>query len=151
MWHSSPQPFVICVFDLFNNTVDLFIAEEVIEVEQLEEKNNGHKLQKAEVSYATLRTKIKMTQKRKTTFDGRWPLMEDNLWRKTTFDRRRPLTEDDFCQKTTFDRVYSILPEKERHGRMWQRAYRIEPCKWYRLWIGLTDNIAFEHTLEGGD
>ena len=27
--------------DLFDNIVDLFIAEEVIEVDQLEEKNNG--------------------------------------------------------------------------------------------------------------
>ena len=44
---------------------------------------------------------------KKTTFDGRRPgrrhLMEDDIWRKTTFDRRRPLTEDDLWRKTTFD------------------------------------------------
>ena len=32
---------------------------------------------------------------RKTTFDGRKPLIEDNFWRKMTFDERGPLTEDD--------------------------------------------------------
>jgi len=39
----------------------------------------------------------------KTTFDGRRHLMEDDIWWKTTFDGRRPLTEDDFWRKTTFD------------------------------------------------
>ena len=37
----------------------------------------------------------------KTTFDGTWPLMEDDLFRKTTFDGRRPFTEDDLLRKTT--------------------------------------------------
>ena len=39
---------------------------------------------------------------RKTTFDGRRPLTEDNLWRKTTFDPRQSSTEDNIRQKTTF-------------------------------------------------
>ena len=38
-----------------------------------------------------------------TTFDGRRPLTEDDLWRKTTFDSRQPLTEDDHWRKTTFN------------------------------------------------
>ena len=37
------------------------------------------------------------------TFDGRRPLMEDDLWWKTTFDGRRPSMEDDLRWKTTFD------------------------------------------------
>ena len=40
---------------------------------------------------------------RKTTFDRRQPLTEDDFWRKTTFDERRPLTEYDLWRKTTFD------------------------------------------------
>ena len=40
----------------------------------------------------------------KTTLDGRLPLAEENLWRKTTLDRRRPLTGDDLWQKTTIDK-----------------------------------------------
>ena len=39
----------------------------------------------------------------KTTFDGRRHLMEDDIWRKTTFDGRQPLTEDDLWRKTTFE------------------------------------------------
>ena len=44
----------------------------------------------------------------KTTFDGRWTLMENNFWQKPTFNRRWPfgrqhLMEDDLWQKTTFD------------------------------------------------
>ena len=31
----------------------------------------------------------------KTTFDGRRPSMDDNLWWMTTFDGRRPLMEDE--------------------------------------------------------
>ena len=70
-----------------------------------------------------------MTQRRKTTFNGRRPLMEDDLRWKMTFDGRRPLkennlwqvmafdrwqtlTEDDIWWKTTSVRVFSILPEK---------------------------------------
>ena len=39
----------------------------------------------------------------KTTFDGRGPLMEDDLRLKTTFDGRWTLMEDDLQWKTTFD------------------------------------------------
>ena len=39
----------------------------------------------------------------KTTFDGRRPLTEEDLWWNTTFDRRQPSTEDDLWRKTTFD------------------------------------------------
>ena len=39
-----------------------------------------------------------------TSFDGRRPLTEDDLWRKTTFDGRRPLTQDNFQRKTKFDK-----------------------------------------------
>ena len=38
----------------------------------------------------------------KPTFDGRHPLMEDDLWWKTTFDGRRSLMEEDLWWKTTF-------------------------------------------------
>ena len=34
-------------------------------------------------------------RRQKTPFDGRCPLMENDLRWKTTFDGRRPLTEDD--------------------------------------------------------
>ena len=44
-----------------------------------------------------------MTQKRKKTFNGRWPLMKDDLWLKTTFDWRGPLMKDDLWWKTTFE------------------------------------------------
>ena len=37
------------------------------------------------------------------TFDGRWPLMEDDFWWKMTYDRRWLLMEDDFWWKTTFN------------------------------------------------
>ena len=36
----------------------------------------------------------KMTLDRR--FDGRWPLIEDNLWWKTTFNGRLPLMKDTF-------------------------------------------------------
>ena len=39
----------------------------------------------------------------KMTFDGRRPLMEDDLWWKTTFEGTRPLMEDDLWWKTPFD------------------------------------------------
>ena len=42
-------------------------------------------------------------QRSKMTFDGRQPLLEDDLWWETTYDGRRPLMEDDLCWKTTFD------------------------------------------------
>ena len=79
---------------------------------------------KAKLSYATLSTTIKINliefdlikgnqiimKKirldilwRKTTFDGRWPLTEDDLWWKTTFDGRQSLTEEDLWWKMTFD------------------------------------------------
>ena len=50
------------------------------------------------------------------TFNGRWPLTEDNLWWKTTFDGRRSLTEDDLWQKTTwwkttFDRRRPLMED----------------------------------------
>ena len=37
------------------------------------------------------------------TFDGTQPLMENNLWRKTTLDRGLPLTEDNLSWKMTFE------------------------------------------------
>ena len=40
------------------------------------------------------------------TFDGRQPLIEDDLWRKMTFVGRGPLTEDYLWWKMTFDKVY---------------------------------------------
>ena len=39
----------------------------------------------------------------KDTFDGRQPLMEDDLWWKMTLDERQPLMEDKLRWKTTFD------------------------------------------------
>ena len=41
--------------------------------------------------------------KRRPSFDGRWPMMEDKLWWKTTFDGRHPLIEDNLWWKMTFD------------------------------------------------
>ena len=38
----------------------------------------------------------------KTTFGGRQPSMEDDLWWKMTFGERRPLVEDKLRLKTTF-------------------------------------------------
>ena len=37
-------------------------------------------------------------------FDGRHPLMEDDIWWKTTFNGRQILTEDNLWQKNAFDR-----------------------------------------------
>ena len=37
----------------------------------------------------------------KTTFSGRWPLVEYDLWWKTTFSGRRPSVEDDLWWKMT--------------------------------------------------
>ena len=38
-----------------------------------------------------------------TTFDGRWPLMEDNIRWKTALNERQPSIENDLWWKTTFD------------------------------------------------
>ena len=46
----------------------------------------------------------------KTIFDGRQPLMEDDLWWKMPFDGRRPLMEDGLWWKT-------ILPLSPRYRR----------------------------------
>ena len=43
-----------------------------------------------------------MTQKRKTTFDGKWPLIEDDLWRKMTLEGRQLFMEETFKWNTTF-------------------------------------------------
>ena len=66
--------------------------------------------------------------RRKTTFDGRWPLTEDDLWQKTTFDRddfwrkttfdgRRPLTGDDPWWKMTFDGRRPLMEDD-----LWQKT-----------------------------
>ena len=60
-------------------------------------------------------------------YDGRHPLMEENLQWKTTFDIRRPsmekiikilqpLVKDDLQLKTTFDGEHSLAkqPQKEQ-------------------------------------
>ena len=41
-------------------------------------------------------------QGQKTTYDGRRPAMEDDLWWNMTFDGTRPSLEDDLRWKTTF-------------------------------------------------
>ena len=46
----------------------------------------------------------KYIARQRTTNDGRWPLMKDDLWWKTPFDGRRPLMEDDVWWKMTFNR-----------------------------------------------
>ena len=38
----------------------------------------------------------------KTSFSGRWPLVEDDLWWKTTFGGWQPSVEDNLQLKTTF-------------------------------------------------
>jgi len=94
-----------------------------------------HKKRKAELSYATLRTK---TQKWKGTKRGRWPSMEDNLWRKTTFDRRRPLTEDDFWWKTTFGEIWPLTEDE-----LWWKTT-------FDGWQTLTEyNLRWKTTLIG--
>ena len=45
---------------------------------------------------------MKFSLWRKTTFDGRWPLIEDNLLWKTIFVGRGLLMEDDMLWKTSF-------------------------------------------------
>ena len=89
-----------------------------------------------------------MNQKRKTTFDGRQPLTEDNFWQKTTFDGRRllmeddlwrkmtfngrrPLMEDDLWQKTTFDGRRALMEDD-----FWRKTTfdRRRPLTEYNLW-----------------
>ena len=67
----------------------------------------------------------------KMTFDRRRPLMEDDLWRKTTFDGRRPLMEDDLWRKTTFDRRRPLMEED-----LWQKRTfdGRRPSMEYDLW-----------------
>ena len=97
---------------------------EVIEVDQLEEKKKMKGW--AELCHTQYYNQIRLNRikanilRRKTPFDGRWPLTEDDLWQKTTctllegtqhwtkmkkrkrtFNGRQPLTEDDLWQKTT--------------------------------------------------
>ena len=43
------------------------------------------------------------------TFDGRQPLMEDNLWLKTTFDGIWHLIDEEIWWKTTFDKEDALL------------------------------------------
>ena len=40
---------------------------------------------------------------RKTAFYGRWTLMEEDLWWKTIFDERQPLMEDNLWWETAFN------------------------------------------------
>ena len=41
----------------------------------------------------------------KTTFDGKRPLTENELWQKTTFDGRQSLEETNRNKKTLFNNV----------------------------------------------
>ena len=47
----------------------------------------------------------------KTTFDGKIPLMKDNLWWKTTFDQRKTLMKDDLRWKTTFYERWLLMED----------------------------------------
>ena len=61
--------------------------------------------------------------RRKTTFDGRRPLTEDDFWRKTTLDGRRPLTEDDLRWKTILDRRRPLMEDNLRCKTTFDRVY----------------------------
>ena len=96
-----------------------------------------------------------MNQKR-TTFDRRRPLTEDDLWQKTTFDGRRPLTEDDIWQKTTFDRGWPFTEDNIR----WKTTFNGgRPLTEDSLWRKMTfdrrqplteDNFWRQTTFDGG-
>ena len=47
----------------------------------------------------------------KTTFGGRWPLVEDNLWWKTTFSGRQPSVEDNHGWKMIFGGRWSLVED----------------------------------------
>ena len=51
---------------------------------------------------------------KKITIDGGWPSMEDALWWKTTFERRQPLMEDNLWWKTA---LYGKKPLMEGNFR----------------------------------
>ena len=57
----------------------------------------------------------------KTTFAGRWPMMEDDLWWKTTYDGRRLMMEDKLWWKTTYDEgdYWWSFPSKEFSLQLW--------------------------------
>ena len=99
------------------------IIMEVIEVDQLEDTNNG-KLSWA-MSHSGLKPKLKDTNNKRLSWAmphsgikpkiendqirnlpqrGRRPSMEDDLRWKTTFDGRRPSMKDNLRWKTIFDR-----------------------------------------------
>ena len=52
---------------------------------------------------SSLATSYDFWRRRSTTFDGRRPLTEDDLWQKTTFEGRWSFAEGDLWRKTTFD------------------------------------------------
>ena len=67
----------------------------------------------------------------KTTFDGRQPLMEDNLWWKMPLDIRRPLTEDDLWQKMTFDGKRPLTEDNIWKKKTFDRNKQLS-----RRWLG---------------
>ena len=73
----------------------------------------------------------------KTTFYGRWPLSKDDLWGKMTFDGRQPLTEDDLWGKTTFDGRRPLTEDD-----LWQKTTfdRRRPLTEDDLWRKTTFN-----------
>ena len=76
----------------------------------------------------------------KTTFGGRWPLMEDtfggrqtsvedDLWGKTTFGGRQPLLKDDLRWKTTFSERRPVVED----DLQWKTTFSgrrplLDPC-----------------------
>ena len=57
---------------------------------------------------------------KKTTFDGRKPLMEDELWWKMTLDGRSPWMEDNLGWKTTLDGRLPLMKD----GLGWKMTHQ---------------------------
>ena len=62
---------------------------------------------------------------RKTTFYGRQPFTEDDLWQKTTFDGRQLLTENNFRRKMTFDGRRPLMEDE-----IWRNTTYMEEDLW---------------------
>ena len=85
----------------------------------------------------------------KTSFDGRRPLMENDLRRKTKFDRTQPLMEDTLWGKTTFEGRRPLTEDD-----FWWRTPLIEDGLWWRMsfngWRSLMEeNIQLKITFDG--
>ena len=99
----------------------------------------------------------------KRTFNGRWALMEYNLWWETTFDDRRSLIVDDLRLKTIFDGRWPTMEDAlhwkttlvGRRPTLEDKVGRLPLLKDYHRWNTLgkkplmKDNLLWKTTFVG--